>query len=92
MIPKNDDESVRVAFSTFGGVTFLDLRTFYRDRLGDLRATPRAVTLPPERLPALIEALHLARNEAVRRGLLPIPRDTKQHVNERQDVTEIHTR
>lgn len=56
-IQKNDINLIRVEKRTYKEKDFIDLRHYYKDDDGEFKPTQKGVTLPPERLPELIEVL-----------------------------------
>ena len=61
--PKNAREDVRVSLSSYKGRPLIDLRVFYRDGAGEMRPTPKGVSIARELLPELeaaVSALRLA--------------------------------
>ena len=73
VIPKNSAEDVRVALTEFNGHDLVDVRIFTDFRAGAAQVrgpTKNGVSLNVTALPALIEALGRARDEAERRGLI----------------------
>lgn len=53
---------LRVSASDFKGATYVDIRVWYRDREGELRPTSKGVSLRPDAVAAVIEALQDARD------------------------------
>lgn len=53
---------LRVSASEFKGRTYVDVRTWYYDRDGELRPGSKGVSLRVEALPAVIEALQAAQD------------------------------
>ena len=56
-------EEFRVVAKRYGGEDKLDLRTFYQDKQGEWRPTPRGTLLPQSAIPALkvaVDALCVA--------------------------------
>ena len=70
--PKSSVEEVRVSLSKFKGFDLVDARVWAEpdDGDGDRRPTRKGLCLRVERLPELIEALHLAEEAARKAGLL----------------------
>jgi hypothetical protein len=73
MIPKNKNETIRVALGEFKGAHFADIRIVTAGEDGKVVFTPKGVACPLRRLPALIDALKSAYEEAQRRGLFNKP-------------------
>jgi len=73
IVEKNSREDVRIAIDEFRGTQIVDVRVFanFNGDAEERSPTKKGVSLKVERLPALIEALGQAKEEAVRRGLLP---------------------
>jgi flagellin-like hook-associated protein FlgL len=69
-VPKNSREELRVRVAEYRGHTYADLRTFVDSNGPDMVPTQKGVTVAPERIDALIQALTDARAEMARRGLL----------------------
>ena len=69
-IKKNARDEVRVALREYEGHAYVDIRIFteYQDT-GLPGPTRRGVTLPPEKLPALLAALQELERQARERGL-----------------------
>ena len=74
IIEKNAREDVRVSIERFGGADLIDVRAWVWGSAepADRRPTRKGVCLNVAKLPALIAALETARDEALRRGLLPV--------------------
>ena len=70
VVRKNKTDEIRVAFTTYEGMNLLDVRVFSAFDGGDARPTKKGIAVRIEKLPALIDALQTALNEAERRGLL----------------------
>jgi hypothetical protein len=71
-VRKNGSEEVRVALDNFRDIDLLDIRVYAEFSAGgERKATKRGVSVRVDRLPALIDALLAAAEEARRRGLLP---------------------
>lgn len=51
---------LRVTASEYKGTTYVDIRVWYFDRDGELRPGPKGVSLRPDAIPAVIEALQAA--------------------------------
>lgn len=67
--PKNERETVRVAFTEFKGRQLIDLRTFFVNSRGESHPTPKGLTISRELLPELehaVAALRAADSEASR--------------------------
>ena len=63
---KNAREDVRVSLSIYKGRSIIDLRVFYRDGEGEMRPTPRGLSIDRELLPELesaVVALRIAEGE-----------------------------
>lgn len=74
VIDKNSREDVRVTLDEYSGHQLIDVRTFADFKAGNVEGrgpTKKGVSLNVAKLPALIDALEAARDEAQRRGLLP---------------------
>ena len=54
---KSSTEQVQVSLSTFKGKTYVDLRIYYKASDGEYRPTKKGVTLSPDLLPELGEAI-----------------------------------
>jgi hypothetical protein len=68
-VKKNARELLQIRLREFKGHTFVDLRLHYVD--GEVvKPTAKGCTLPPAKLPELIEALQRAEAEARTMGLL----------------------
>jgi hypothetical protein len=61
---KSTREVVRVQHSTYKGRSFVDCRTWFHDAAGELRATPKGLTLTVDVVPQLIDALQQAYDQA----------------------------
>jgi hypothetical protein len=70
VVPKNSREEVRISIAEYRGTRFIDVRVYADTGAVDRRPTKAGVTIRPDRLAQLIEALRLAEREAVRRGLI----------------------
>jgi hypothetical protein len=68
--PRNKREVIRVRLDRYNGRDTVDLRTWYRDQNGDLRPTPKGLTLAVDHLPALAAAVNQALHAACERGLI----------------------
>lgn len=64
-IQKNDITLIRVEKRSYKGKDFVDLRQFFKDDNGEFKPTQKGVTLPPDLLTELIEALEKLNNEVV---------------------------
>jgi len=62
-IHKNDFTLVRVEKRTFKERDFIDIRQYYKNNSGEFKPTTKGVTIPPELLPELIEALEKMHTE-----------------------------
>lgn len=60
ILRKNARESYRLAWETYEGHEFLDLRIYYAAGEGELKPTKKGVAINRQVLPALIEALQAA--------------------------------
>ena len=60
IIRKNSRESYRVAWETFEGREFLDLRIYYEAGSGELKPTRKGVAINRAALPEIIAALKAA--------------------------------
>ena len=70
-VPRNALEEVRVRLSRFKGNDLVDVRIFAEpDDSEERRPTKRGIALNVVLLPKLLEALHLAEEEARKAGLL----------------------
>jgi hypothetical protein len=56
--PKNALEEVRASLTEFKGKQYIDLRVFYKADDDEFRPTKKGLTLAPDLLPELEEALH----------------------------------
>ena len=68
-------EEFRVVAKRYGGEDKLDLRTFYQDKQGEWRPTPRGTLLPQSAIPALkaaVDALCAAALIPTRTGALAL--------------------
>jgi hypothetical protein len=76
VIPKNNrGEKIRVALREFKGAHLADIRVVVDGNDGSTVFTPKGVAVPIRRLPAVIEALQKALDEARRRGLFERDRE-----------------
>ena len=57
-IEKKETERVRVAISEFQERKYIDIRTYYQNQEGEWKPTQKGVTLPPDKLEELKEALN----------------------------------
>ncbi len=55
--PKNTLEEIRVSVNVFRGRQYIDIRTFYKGDDGEYHPSKKGVTLSPELLPDLEEAV-----------------------------------
>ena len=71
MIPKNKHEAIRIGLGKFKGFHFADVRVVTTPDwdAGKISFTHRGVAIPLTRLPAVIEGLQRALDEARRKGL-----------------------
>lgn len=71
-IDKNAREVIRLLWREYRGRPFLDIRTFYRPGDGEEpKPSTKGVTIAPDKLPALFEAMREVERLARSRGLLP---------------------
>jgi len=56
-IHKNDITLIRVEKRTFKEREFVDVRQYFKDDNGEFKPSQKGITIPPERLTELIEAL-----------------------------------
>jgi hypothetical protein len=70
LIDRNKRERIRVALDEFKGHVLVDVRTFYLDGDGDLKPTPKGITIRPEFLSRVIALLQEAEREVRARGLV----------------------
>lgn len=54
---KSATEQVQVSLNTFKGKTYVDLRIYYKASDGEYRPTKKGITVSPELLPELGEAI-----------------------------------
>ncbi len=54
---KSSTEQVHVSLSTFKGSTYVDLRIYYQASDGEYKPTKKGITLSPDLLPELGEAI-----------------------------------
>jgi hypothetical protein len=64
-IQKNGTRRVQIAASEYRGKEYLDVREYYEADDGEWRPTKKGVTIPPDSVPAFIEAVT---REAARKG------------------------
>ena len=57
-ISKNSITIIRIATREYNDKSFVDIRQFYKDDSGEYKPTQKGITLSPEKLSELIEALH----------------------------------
>ena len=57
-IRKNSITIIRIAMREYRGKSFVDIRQFYENDSGEYKPTQKGITLSPEKLSELIEALH----------------------------------
>ena len=55
--PKNALEEIRVSINVFKGRQYIDIRTYYKGSDGEYHPSKKGVTLSPELLPDLQEAM-----------------------------------
>ena len=65
-IPKSDQACIRVARSSFKNHEYIDVRLFVRSESGELVPTRKGITLPPEQVHKLVDALQQVGREAGR--------------------------
>lgn len=65
-IDKGNGEVIRVEISEFKGQQYLNIRTWYTDKEGNLKPTQKGVTVRPEHFKELMEALRQAEPEIER--------------------------
>ena len=73
IIPKHTGADVRVTLAGFKGEPVIDVREYADARFGSVTSrapTAKGCCLPVRKLPALIEALEAARDQAEREGLI----------------------
>lgn len=73
IIAKHTGAEVRICLASFKGAEVVSIQEYVDTRMGlvECRApVGRAVTLSVRKLPALIEALETARDQAAREGLI----------------------
>jgi len=68
VISKSPHAKIQVSLNNFGGKHRIDVRSMIPDVRGELVATKNGVSLPIQRLPALIDYLNSALREAKSRG------------------------
>jgi hypothetical protein len=54
---KSPTEQVQASLSTYKGKTYVDLRIFFKASDGEFRPTKKGITISPELLPELGEAI-----------------------------------
>lgn len=64
VVDKQGGESIRIQWCTFKGRTYLDIRTYYTDDTNEVLPTKKGITLRPDMLPQLIEALQAMQEDA----------------------------
>jgi len=69
-IEKNSREVVRVELDEFQGRQLVGARVWYTDKVGELKPTPKGLTLDVKHLPALRQAFVEAERQAREAGLL----------------------
>ena len=72
-IQKSATSELRVQIREYRGSTFVDIRTYATSDATGKAPTHKGVTLPPEKLGELIEALREAEAQARAAGLIPAP-------------------
>lgn len=72
-IEKGATSELRVQIREYRGATFVDIRTYATSDATGKAPTHKGVTLPPEKLGELIEALREAEARARAAGLIPNP-------------------
>jgi hypothetical protein len=55
--PKNPLEEVRVSISIYKGKQYIDLRIYYKGDDGEFHPSKKGLTLSPDLLPDLVEAV-----------------------------------
>ncbi len=65
-IDKGNGEVIRVEISEFKGQQYLNIRTWYTDKEGELKPTQKGVTIRPEQFADLKAALLQAEGEIQR--------------------------
>jgi len=71
--PRNAEETLQIAVSTFKGRTYVDIRLYYTDADGQLKPTKKGVTVTPELWDQFRAGLAQAEEELQRRNLWPPP-------------------
>jgi len=56
-IDKSETERIRVGINEYKDRKYVDIRIYYEDDTGDWRPTKKGITLPPDRVSELAEAL-----------------------------------
>jgi hypothetical protein len=59
--PKNPTEEIRASLNAFKGKQYLDLRVYYKGDDGEYYPSKKGITVPPELLTELEEALRRLR-------------------------------
>ena len=70
-IEKSATTELRVQIREYRGTTFVDIRTYATSDATGKAPTHKGVTVPPDKLGELIEALHEAEARAQAAGLIP---------------------
>lgn len=56
-IEKREGERVRIGINEYQGKEYIDIRVFYENDAGEWSPTKKGITLPPEKLDELKDAL-----------------------------------
>jgi len=56
-IKKNDFSKIVLSIDTFNDKTFLSIRQYYKNDDGEFKPTKKGVTVPPDKINALVQAL-----------------------------------
>jgi hypothetical protein len=76
VVDLNSRDRLRASFDTFSGRLVFDLRKWFQpDGGGDIRPTPKGLTIALERLPVLAELVNAALVRARADGLIPSDTD-----------------
>jgi hypothetical protein len=68
---RSKQEIVQIRIDEYGGRNTIDIRGWYKDKKGDLRATPRGITLELRHVGQLAAGLKRAARIARKAGLVP---------------------
>lgn len=68
-VEKNSREAVRVTLSQYRGQPVFSVRTWYRDTHGELRPSPKGITLRIALLPAVAEGIAKALDQIRAAGM-----------------------